>query len=308
MKARVIKSTGSWYTVLNSNMDVVDCRMKGNIRLKGSRSTNPIAVGDLVDFEMEANTTHGIINAIEERKNYIIRKSINLSKKSHVLAANVDHAFIMATVSTPRTPYGFIDRMLVTAEAYSIPASIILNKSDTWNEKDLILAKEMIETYTKVGYEIQSMSSLNEQDVRQLKPFLKGKVSLLIGHSGTGKSTLINMLNHNLNIKTAAISEVHLQGKHTTTFAEMHPIEKDTFIIDSPGIREFGLIDMNKNELGHYFPEIRAKLNQCRFNNCLHLNEPGCAVKDAVGLEEIPFTRYRSYVSMIEGETEEEFD
>lgn len=308
MKARVIKSTGSWYTVLNSNMELVDCRMKGNIRLKGSRSTNPIAVGDVVDYEMESNTSQGVINAIDDRKNYIIRKSINLSKKSHVLAANIDHAFIMATVSTPRTPFGFIDRMLVTAEAYSISASIILNKKDTWNEKDLTLAKEMIETYTRVGYEIKSISSLNETDVQQLKSTLQGKVSLLIGHSGTGKSTLINGLNHNLKIKTAAISDVHLQGKHTTTFAEMHPIEKDTFIIDTPGIREFGLIDMNKNELGHYFPEIRARLNQCKFNNCLHLNEPGCAVKEAVSIDEIPFTRYRSYVSMIEGETEEEFD
>lgn len=308
MKARVIKSTGSWYTVLTGDMTVLECRMKGNIRLKESRSTNPIAVGDIVDYEIESNTLNGVINAIEDRKNYIIRKSINLSKKSHVLAANVDQVFVMATMSNPRTPYGFIDRMLVTAEAYSIPASIIFNKMDAWEEKDVFLAKEMRDTYESVGYTITSISALNMADVENLKHKLQGKVSLLIGHSGTGKSTLINMLNQDLNIKTAATSTVHLQGKHTTTFAEMHPIGKDTFIIDTPGIREFGLIDMNKYELGHYFPEIRERLNQCRFNNCLHLNEPGCAIKKAVEKNEIPFTRFRSYVSMVEGETEEEFD
>jgi len=308
MKARVIKSTGSWYTVLTGDMTVLECRMKGNIRLKESRSTNPIAVGDIVDYEIESNTLNGVINAIEDRKNYIIRKSINLSKKSHVLAANVDQVFVMATMSNPRTPYGFIDRMLVTAEAYSIPASIIFNKMDAWEEKDVFLAKEMRDTYESVGYTITSISALNMADVENLKHKLQGKVSLLIGHSGTGKSTLINMLNQDLNIKTAATSTVHLQGKHTTTFAEMHPIGKDTFIIDTPGIREFGLIDMNKYELGHYFPEIRERLNQCRFNNCLHLNEPGCAIKKAVEKNEIPFTRFRSYVSMVEGETEVEFD
>jgi ribosome biogenesis GTPase len=308
MKARVIKSTGSWYTVLTSDMTVLECRMKGNIRLKESRSTNPIAVGDIVDYEIESNTLNGVINAIEDRKNYIIRKSINLSKKSHVLAANVDQVFVMATMSNPRTPYGFIDRMLVTAEAYSIPASIIFNKMDAWEEKDVFLAKEMRDTYESVGYTITSISALNMADVENLKHKLQGKVSLLIGHSGTGKSTLINMLNQDLNIKTAATSTVHLQGKHTTTFAEMHPIGIDTFIIDTPGIREFGLIDMNKYELGHYFPEIRERLNQCRFNNCLHLNEPGCAIKKAVEKNEIPFTRFRSYVSMVEGETEVEFD
>lgn len=308
MKGRVIKSTGSWYTVLTDDMAILDCRMKGNIRLKGSRSTNPIAVGDIVAYELEAKTEQGVINAIEERKNYIIRKSINLSKKSHVLAANVDHVYIMATVSNPRTPFGFIDRMLVTAEAYGIPASVIFNKKDAWNDKDILLAQEMITTYQTVGYETDAISALNEADMETIKSKLWGKVSLLIGHSGTGKSTLINMLNKDLKIKTAATSIAHLQGKHTTTFAEMHPIGVDTFIIDTPGIREFGLIDMNKQELGHYFLEIRAKMNECRFNNCLHMNEPGCAIKEAVENNEIPFTRFRSYVSMMEGETEEVFD
>ena len=308
MKGRVIKSTGSWYTVLTDDMAILECRMKGNIRLKGSRSTNPIAVGDIVAYELEAKTEQGVINAIEERKNYIIRKSINLSKKSHVLAANVDHVYIMATVSNPRTPFGFIDRMLVTAEAYGIPASVIFNKKDAWNDKDILLAEEMISTYQTVGYETDAISALNEADMETIKSKLWGKVSLLIGHSGTGKSTLINMLNKDLKIKTAATSIAHLQGKHTTTFAEMHPVGVDTFIIDTPGIREFGLIDMNKQELGHYFPEIRAKMNECRFNNCLHMNEPGCAIKEAVEKNQIPFTRFRSYISMMEGETEEVFD
>jgi ribosome biogenesis GTPase len=282
--------------------------MKGNIRLKGSRSTNPIAVGDVVEFDIEAGTGQGVISSIEDRKNYIIRKSINLSKKSHVLAANIDHVYVLVTVSNPRTPYGFIDRMLVTAEAYGIPASIIFNKQDAWDEKDKMLALEMMDTYQTVGYETVALSALNESDMNLLREKMKGRVNLLIGHSGAGKSTIINSLNPSLNIKTAPTSLVHMQGKHTTTFAEMHPINTDTFIIDTPGIREFGLIDMNKYELGHYFPEIRARLNLCRFNNCLHMNEPGCVVKEAVENSEIPYTRFRSYISMIEGETEVDFD
>lgn len=282
MKGRVIKSTGSWYAVMDNAMQVLECRMKGNIRLKGSRSTNPIAVGDVVDYEIEAGTGQGVISHIDDRKNYIIRKSINLSKKSHVLAANVDHVYVLVTVSNPRTPYGFIDRMLVTAEAYGIPASVVINKQDTWNEKDQRLAAEMMATYQAVGYQTYAVSAFREADIKMLAEKMQGCVNLLIGHSGTGKSTIINSLNPALNIKTAATSEVHMQGKHTTTFAEMHPVNHDTFIIDTPGIREFGLIDMNKYELGHYFPEIRARLNQCRFNNCLHMNEPGCVVKEAV--------------------------
>lgn len=308
MKGRVIKSTGSWYAVMDYHMHVLECRMKGNIRLKGSRSTNPIAVGDVVEFDIEAGTGQGVISSIEDRKNYIIRKSINLSKKSHVLAANIDHVYVLVTVSNPRTPYGFIDRMLVTAEAYGIPASIIFNKQDAWDEKDKMLALEMMDTYQTAGYETVALSALNESDMNLLREKIKGRVNLLIGHSGTGKSTIINSLNPLLNIKTAPTSLVHMQGKHTTTFAEMHPVTSDTFIIDTPGIREFGLIDMNKYELGHYFPEIRARLNQCRFNNCLHMNEPGCVVKEAVENNEIPYTRFRSYVSMIEGETEVDFD
>lgn len=308
MKGRVIKSTGSWYAVMDHHMHVLECRMKGNIRLKGSRSTNPIAVGDVVEFDIEAGTGQGVISSIEDRKNYIIRKSINLSKKSHVLAANIDHVYVLVTVSNPRTPYGFIDRMLVTAEAYGIPASIIFNKQDAWDEKDKMLALEMMDTYQTAGYETVALSALNESDMNLLREKIKGRVNLLIGHSGTGKSTIINSLNPLLNIKTAPTSLVHMQGKHTTTFAEMHPVTSDTFIIDTPGIREFGLIDMNKYELGHYFPEIRARLNQCRFNNCLHMNEPGCVVKEAVENNEIPYTRFRSYVSMIEGETEVDFD
>ena len=260
----------------------------------------------MVDVEPEGE--NGVITAMHERKNYIVRKSINLSKKTHVLASNIDHVFVLATVSNPRTPYGFIDRMLVTAEAYSIPVSIIFNKKDEWKEKDIELAEEMIFTYQHCGFRTFTISALNPDDVDSIRSVFANQTNLLIGHSGTGKSTLINALNPLLNIKTAATSLAHLQGKHTTTFAEMHNIGVNTFIVDTPGIREFGLINMNKSELGHYFPEIRALMNKCKFNNCIHQNEPGCAVKEAVEQLEIPYTRYRSYLSMLEGETEAEFD
>jgi ribosome biogenesis GTPase len=302
MKGRVIKSTGSWYAVMDHHMHVLECRMKGNIRLKGSRSTNPIAVGDVVEFDIEAGTGQGVISSIEDRKNYIIRKSINLSKKSHVLAANIDHVYVLVTVSNPRTPYGFIDRMLVTAEAYGIPASIIFNKQDAWDEKDKMLALEMMDTYQTAGYETVALSALNESDMNLLREKMKGRVNLLIGHSGTGKSTIINSLNPSLNIKTAPTSLVHMQGKHTTTFAEMHPVTTDTFIIDTPGIREFGLIDMNKYELGHYFPEIRHYMQACRFHNCKHLNEPDCAVIAAYESGEMAASRYYNYLSILDNQ------
>ncbi len=308
IKGRVIKSTGSWYTVLTSEGKIFNCRIKGNIRLKELRTTNPVTVGDIVHTTPEPNSSNAVIEEIEERKNYIIRKSINLSKKYHILASNVDHVYIMATVNNPRTPYGFIDRMMVTAEAYHIPATLLINKIDTWNAKDLKLATEMTAIYTDVGYRVIPISATSSSAVAQLKEVLKNKVNLIIGHSGTGKSTLINSLNTKLFIKTAETSEAHLQGKHTTTFAEMHPIDENTFIIDTPGIREFGLIDMNKYEIGDYFPEIRDRKNQCKFNNCLHVNEPGCMVKLALNENKIPFTRYRSYVSMLEGETEADYD
>lgn len=308
IKGRVIKSTGSWYRVKLNNSSILECRIKGNLRLKGVRSTNPVAVGDIVHIEYENNTDNGIIVDIEDRKNFIVRKSINLSKKLHILAANIDCVFIIITIKNPRTPYGFIDRMLVTAEAYGIPASIIFNKRDTWNDEDQTLANEIKNVYQAAGYNIYSITALEKNDTEQFKSLLKNKITLLIGHSGTGKSTLINSLNPDLNIKTSEISTVHLQGRHTTTFAEMHPLDDNTFIIDSPGIREFGLINMDKYELSHYFPEMRDLLNQCRFDNCLHLQEPGCAVKQAVKENKIPFTRYRSYISMIEEETEVSYE
>lgn len=308
IKGRVIKSTGSWYRVKLNNSSILECRIKGNLRLKGVRSTNPVAVGDIVHIEYENNTDNGIIVDIEDRKNFIVRKSINLSKKLHILAANIDRVFIIITIKNPRTPYGFIDRMLVTAEAYGIPASIIFNKRDTWNDEDQTLANEIKNVYQAAGYNTYSITALEKNDTEQFKSLLKNKITLLIGHSGTGKSTLINSLNPDLNIKTSEISTVHLQGRHTTTFAEMHPLDDNTFIIDSPGIREFGLINMDKYELSHYFPEMRDLLNQCRFDNCLHLQEPGCAVKQAVKENKIPFTRYRSYISMIEEETEESYE
>ena len=305
MQGKVIKSTGSWYQVMIDDGSILESRLRGNVRLKNSRSTNPVAVGDNVEIEYEANTQKGVIISIEERKNYIVRKSINLSKKYHVLATNIDLMIVLVTVNNPRTPYGFIDRMLVAAESYRIPVLMLFNKKDTWNIKDKAYAEEVKNTYAKVGYECTDISALDNNDINTVKEFCINKVSLIIGHSGTGKSTLLNGLEPSLNIKTAEISETHQQGKHTTTFAEMHLIAKNTFVIDTPGIREFGIIDMNKQELGHYFPEIRNKMNECKFNNCLHHNEPGCAVKIAVEKNEISHTRYRSYLNMLLDETSE---
>ena len=307
MTGIVIKSTGSWYTVRTANGGIVDCRIKGNFRMKDIKSTNPIAVGDNVDFELEKDNDvtlekKGIINKIEPRKNYIIRKSINLSKQTHILAANIDRAFLIVTIASPRTSLGFIDRFLVTAEAYHIPVTVVFNKMDICDEKEKEEVENRIALYTKLGYECCKISALNENDLVFLRKQMKGKINLVSGHSGVGKSTLINGLDNSLNIKTSHISEAHSKGTHTTTFAEMHELTSGGFIIDTPGIKEIGVVDIEKEELWSFFPEMRERVNQCKFNNCLHVNEPGCAVKKAVEIGDIAESRYNSYLSIFSGE------
>ncbi|MBL0330379.1 MAG: ribosome small subunit-dependent GTPase A [Bacteroidetes bacterium] len=302
MQGVVIKSTGSWYSVLSQG-STVECRIKGVFRIKGIKTTNPIAVGDHVDFEMEADG-RGVIHAIADRKNYIIRKSINLSKQSHILAANVDQAMLVVTLAFPRTSAGFIDRFLLTAEAYHIPTKIIFNKVDLFSA-DEILMKELndfIAVYEKIGYPCYKVSATEKTDIESLRTLTKGKTTLIAGHSGVGKSTLVNAMDSNLDLKVGEISDAHNKGKHTTTFAEMHLLTYGGFIIDTPGIKELGLVDMEKEEIGDYFPEMHALKNECKFNNCIHLNEPKCAVIAAVEKGEIALSRYTSYVGIINGE------
>lgn len=301
IKGTVIRSTGSWSSVMDENGAIVECRLRGQYRLKGLRTTSPISVGDKVDFEIESETGKGVIQHIQERKNYIIRKSVNLSKEAHIIAANVDQALIIATVHQPRTSYGFIDRFLCTAEAYNIPAAVLINKSDlNTDKKSKALQEEYVSTYEKVGYRVFIASALDGEGMDELKAWMKYNVTLVSGHSGVGKSTLINSLVPELDLRTSEISEVHSKGTHTTTFAEMFPLNESGYIIDTPGIKEFGMIDMDKYEISHFFPEIFRSSDGCRFNNCLHLNEPGCAVREDVEAGEIPETRYSSYISIIE--------
>lgn len=301
MKGIVVKSTGSWYAVMDESRKIVNCRIKGKFRMQGIKSTNPIAVGDKVEFNIEDNDT-GIISEIEKRKNYIIRKSINLSKQSHIIAANIDQAFLIATLVFPRTSTGFIDRFLVTAEAYNIPTIILFNKSDLMDAETLEIQKEMIEMYERIGYPCYVISALKKQDLEMLKTLIKDKTNLVSGHSGVGKSTLVNSLEPGLNLKTGEISQTHSKGMHTTTFAEMLPLSFGGFIIDTPGIKELGLIHIKKEELAHFFPEIRSIMHKCHFNNCRHVNEPKCAVKEAVEKGEISESRYYNYLSMYNSE------
>lgn len=303
MKGVVIKSTGSWYTVLSENGALLDCRIKGLFRIKGIKTTNPIAVGDNVEFEMEKDGK-AVINKIAERKNYIIRKSINLSKQSHILAANIDSAFLVVTLAFPRTSAGFIDRFLLTAEAYHIPTSIIFNKIDLFENdaeemKDL---NDFIQIYERIGYKCYKVSATKKENIALLQELTKNKTTLIAGHSGVGKSTLVNAMDSNLDLRVGEISDAHSKGKHTTTFAEMHPLVYGGFIIDTPGIKELGLVDMGKEEISGYFPEMHALKNKCKFNNCLHLNEPKCAVIEAVEKGEIAASRYNSYIGIMNGE------
>jgi len=301
MEGLVTKSTGSWYQVLTNDGQKYDCRIKGIFRTKGITTTNPIAVGDLVDFELEPEQGTGVITKLQPRKNYIIRKSINLSKQAQILAANLDQALLVVTLASPRTSLGFIDRFLVTAEAYDIPAVLVFNKLDLFSDEGLEILSDYKSIYENIGYPCFEVSALNGTNVEQVSAIIKDKMTLFSGHSGVGKSSLINALVPELQLRTTQISEWHDKGVHTTTFAEMFELPQGGYIIDTPGIRELGVIDIEKNELSHFFPEMRALLNQCRFNSCRHINEPGCAVIKAVEEGKIELSRYESYLSIYNG-------
>ncbi len=293
----VFRSTGSWYDVQDSSGSTIKCNLKGRIRLEGLRSTNPVAVGDLVVFTRSSDGT-GIIEKIDDRKNFIVRKSVNLSKESHIVASNLDRAFLIVTIAQPRTSSGFIDRFLVTAEAYGIPTTIVFNKIDLLDVESAERQNELEAIYSSAGYEIMSVSAKTGEGIDELKQSLNEGINLLSGHSGVGKSTIINGLVPGLNLKTGEVSDFHSKGKHTTTFAEMFEVPGGGFIIDTPGIKGFGLITLEKETLNHHFPEIFQKLDGCKFNNCIHIDEPGCAVKGAVEEGQISEERYSNYLEM----------
>jgi len=300
-----MKSTGSWYAVRRANGETVQCRIKGHFRIKGIDSTNPVTVGDRVSYRMEKDGT-GVIDHIDKRDNYIIRKATKLSKRTHIIAANIDQALLVVTLLHPETPRMFIDRFLVTAEAYHIPASIILNKSDLHHAGLESEVTEFKSIYEGAGYGVMEVSATQSEHKDQFQGLLKDKNSLLSGLSGVGKSTLINMVDEQLHIKVGEISDHHKAGKHTTTFAEMHELSFGGFIIDTPGIRSFGLADL-KEELAHRFPEMRAVMDECQFNNCLHLNEPKCAVQAGVADGSISLSRYNNYTQMLSGDEEDPY-
>lgn len=301
MQGVVIKSTGSWYIVKTDRGEQLNCRIRGKFRIQGIKSTNPVVVGDEVTIVREEESY--IISELKERKNYIVRKSVNLSKQTHIIASNVDQAILVATIKSPTTSTSFIDRILVAAKSYGVDVVIVFNKLDLLNEEEKLQLQSLISLYQKIGYSCFSLALLND-DLSALKEVMKDKVNVICGHSGVGKSTLLNMIQPDLDITTQEISIQHQQGMHTTTFSEMHELDFGAKIIDTPGIRGFGLVEINQSELSHYFPEFFALKAKCKFNNCIHVNEPNCGVKKAIDDNEISVSRYKSYLGMLESNDE----
>ncbi len=309
MRGIIVKNTGSWLVVKTTDGQRIDCKVKGNFRIRGIRSTNPVAVGDTVEIEPNKEGT-AFITAIDDRRNYIVRKSQNLSRQSHVIAANVDQALLLVTVNYPETSLVFVDRFLASAEAYSVPVVLVFNKTDLLNEEELSIEQDMMRLYETIGYECRAISAATGQGVDELVETLRGKVTLLSGNSGVGKSTLINRLVPEAQLQTAEISVAHNRGTHTTTFSEMIEFEPDgvwSALIDTPGIKGFGNFDMRPEEISHYFKEIFLFGKKCRFHNCLHTKEPGCAVREALDHHYIALSRYNSYLSMLEEKEDEKY-
>lgn len=306
MTGIVYKSTGSWYWVKTNEGVIYKCKIKGKFRIKGIKSTNPIAVGDRVQIHLETlgDEEIGVIEKIFDRDNYIVRKSVNLSKQTHVIAANVDLVFLMITINNPTTFPVFIDRFLVSTRAYRIETVLLFNKIDRYTIEERAEVLYLWDIYEAIGYTCIEISATENINIDKVKRLMKGKTSMFVGHSGVGKSTLINTIEPTLDLKTKATSEQHKQGQHTTTFAEMYDLHFGAKIIDTPGIKGFGVVDMDKEELGDYFPEFFALKQHCKFNNCIHINEPQCAVKEALENEEISWSRYKSYLQILEGEEE----
>ena len=306
MTGIVYKSTGSWYFVKSEEGDLYQCRIKGKFRIKGIKSTNPIAVGDSVEFDIETKGDEeiGVIKLIHERTNYIVRKSVNLSKQTQIIASNIDLAFLLITINNPPTLTTFIDRFLVTAQAYSIKVILVFNKIDSYKEEEKGEIAYLKYIYETIGYTCVEVSAIKNINLDTIKNLMKGKTSLFSGHSGVGKTTLLNALEPGLNLKTKQISNQHQQGQHTTTFAEMFDLSFNAKIIDTPGIKGFGVVAIDKEELGDYFTEFFALKSACKFHNCIHVNEPQCAVKEALEDEKVSWSRYKSYLQILEGEEE----
>jgi ribosome biogenesis GTPase / thiamine phosphate phosphatase len=303
MTGLVMRSTGSWYEVRSTEGELFSCRLKGKFKIKGLQTSNPIAVGDRVQFDLENELERtGTITDIEPRDNYIIRKSVHKAMQAHVLAANIDQAVLIATLKFPKTSLGFIDRFLVTAESFRIPSVIVFNKIDLLNDDEKDIAADLAALYEPLGYTCLFTSVYDRIGIQAFGDLLQGQVSLVSGHSGVGKSSLVNAIAPDLGLRTGEVSTFANKGTHTTTFAEMFELATETFLIDTPGIKELGLIDIEKEELGHFFPEMRAMLGECRFHNCLHVHEPGCAVVAAVEQGDIAESRYISYLSMLEND------
>ena len=306
MTGIVYKSTGSWYFVKSEEGDLYQCRIKGKFRIKGIKSTNPIAVGDSVEFDIETKGDEeiGVIKLIHERSNFIVRKSVNLSKQTQIIASNIDLAFLLITINNPPTLTTFIDRFLVTAQAYSIKVILVFNKIDSYKEEEKGEIAYLKYIYETIGYTCVEVSAIKNINLDTIKNLMKGKTSLFSGHSGVGKTTLLNALEPGLNLKTKQISDQHQQGQHTTTFAEMFDLSFNAKIIDTPGIKGFGVVAIDKEELGDYFTEFFALKSACKFHNCIHVNEPQCAVKEALEDEKVSWSRYKSYLQILEGEEE----